>query len=258
MIVHMNRVVCEQFFAVLGDRNRLGIIQSLLEGKKNVSELCKDLEMEQSLVSHHLKTLKDHGFVESQREGKHMIYTVNEGTVRPLMDTMAKHTSNVCGYGCEAKVAEWSRLEPMESMDHETEVVMRKIEILQRSVKKADIPTKTVQGVIDFFKGEMETHFRVEEQTLFPVMRKHGKEDLITSLQLEHNMLRKKFQKLEQVLNKGHQDQVREVSEEIATLLKIHTEKEDGILLPQAEELLSTKERTALKKQAKMIEAGRV
>ena len=54
---------------------RLAIIDYLSkEGRKKVSEICTALNLEQSLASHHLNTMKLKGVLGSVREGKNMYY----------------------------------------------------------------------------------------------------------------------------------------------------------------------------------------
>ncbi len=54
---------------------RLAIIDYLSkQGQKRVSEICKELHLEQSLTSHHLNTMKLKGVLGSNREGKSVFY----------------------------------------------------------------------------------------------------------------------------------------------------------------------------------------
>lgn len=68
---------CVTKLKILADTSRLGIIQLLMEGPQHVYEINKVLELEQSLLSHHLKVLRDAGFVDSMRDGKAMLYSIS-------------------------------------------------------------------------------------------------------------------------------------------------------------------------------------
>lgn len=61
-------------FKVLADYTRLSVVNLLLERPRNVGELCEELHVEQTLLSHHLKVMREAGFVESSRQGKAVIY----------------------------------------------------------------------------------------------------------------------------------------------------------------------------------------
>lgn len=69
---------CAGKLKVLSDSTRLGVLESLMTGPKNVGELMEQLDVEQSLLSHHLAVLREHGLVEATREGKTMIYQLPE------------------------------------------------------------------------------------------------------------------------------------------------------------------------------------
>jgi ArsR family transcriptional regulator len=62
--------------AALGDETRLRILDLLRDGERCVCELTEALELGQSLLSFHLKTLKDAGLVTDRREGRWVYYTL--------------------------------------------------------------------------------------------------------------------------------------------------------------------------------------
>jgi ArsR family transcriptional regulator, arsenate/arsenite/antimonite-responsive transcriptional repressor len=64
-------------FRALADENRLKIVDLLRGGERCVCELTDALELGQSLLSFHLKTLKDAGLVVDRREGRWAYYSLN-------------------------------------------------------------------------------------------------------------------------------------------------------------------------------------
>ncbi len=84
------------FFNTLSSEPRLKIINLLRSGKKSVSEIMEDLEMDQTAVSHNLARLKKCGFVKSEIEGKFRLYKLNEKTIKPLMENIDKHMKEHC------------------------------------------------------------------------------------------------------------------------------------------------------------------
>lgn len=64
-------------FRALSDENRLHIVDLLRNGERCVCELTDALDLGQSLLSFHLKTLKDAGLVTDRREGRWAYYTLN-------------------------------------------------------------------------------------------------------------------------------------------------------------------------------------
>lgn len=58
----------------LGDENRLAILLTLVQGPCSVTELTSSLGLGQTLVSHHLKVLRDTGLVTVTAVGRSNVY----------------------------------------------------------------------------------------------------------------------------------------------------------------------------------------
>lgn len=58
----------------LADENRLRILEVLREGEHCVCELQSSLALAQSLLSHHLRALREAGLVHDRREGRWVYY----------------------------------------------------------------------------------------------------------------------------------------------------------------------------------------
>ena len=86
----------KQFFGTLANQHRLDIITALAQGAKNVSELCDHTKNNQTTLSHNLTRLEICGFVTVQQEGKKRIYTLNQKTIKPLLNLMQTHVHNHC------------------------------------------------------------------------------------------------------------------------------------------------------------------
>lgn len=63
----------------VSDENRITILLFLKKGEKCVCEIWKELNLSQNLVSHHLKVLKDGGFIRSRKEGLKVFYSLVPG-----------------------------------------------------------------------------------------------------------------------------------------------------------------------------------
>ena len=89
-----------KFFHGLSNPTRYQIIISLLNDKKNVGELAKDLGCSQSLVSMQLKCLKWCNFVKSIKEGKNIYYYISDERIKELVQlgqSIAEGSiSNIC------------------------------------------------------------------------------------------------------------------------------------------------------------------
>ncbi|NEP12936.1 MAG: winged helix-turn-helix transcriptional regulator [Symploca sp. SIO2C1] len=69
-----SQTLCVRKLKVLADTTRLSVLEILMEGPKHVGELNAVLGIEQSLLSHHLKVLREEGFVKATRDGKAVLY----------------------------------------------------------------------------------------------------------------------------------------------------------------------------------------
>jgi len=67
---------CAQLLKVLADETRLAVMERLLEGPMHVGEINETLGVEQSLLSHHLKVLREAGMVTAERDGKQVLYAL--------------------------------------------------------------------------------------------------------------------------------------------------------------------------------------
>ncbi len=63
-------------FRALGDETRLRLLELLTAGECTVAELMRRTGLGQSLVSHHLRTLRGAGLVATRREGRWIHYRV--------------------------------------------------------------------------------------------------------------------------------------------------------------------------------------
>lgn len=68
----------------LADTTRLGIVTLLNGGERCVCELQDALDIRQSLLSFHLKTLKDAGIVADRRDGRWVHYSLNPDALAEL------------------------------------------------------------------------------------------------------------------------------------------------------------------------------
>ena len=71
-----NKGSCARLLKLLADETRLAVLRQLMKGPKHVGEINKALDMEQSLLSHHLRVLRDAGLINGKRDGKAVLYSL--------------------------------------------------------------------------------------------------------------------------------------------------------------------------------------
>lgn len=68
---------CVKKLKVLADETRLAVLEILMDqGPKYVAEINAILNLEQSLLSHHLQVLRQAKLVVQQRDGKAVLYSL--------------------------------------------------------------------------------------------------------------------------------------------------------------------------------------
>lgn len=78
-------------FHALSDESRLGVVELLLHGERCVCDLMDELDMAQSRLSWHLKTLSDAGIICGRKEGRWVYYSLNSDAIveaRAILDSL--------------------------------------------------------------------------------------------------------------------------------------------------------------------------
>jgi DNA-binding transcriptional ArsR family regulator len=74
-----------RFFRGFADPTRLAILESLLDGEKNVNQIVDLLGISQPNASAHLACLRECGLVKSEGRGKFTFYSLYDDKVRDLL-----------------------------------------------------------------------------------------------------------------------------------------------------------------------------
>ena len=108
----------ERVLQVCGDVTRLKIMLSLLNDRecscccgelrccgkcktlscmieRCVSEIVEETKCSQSLVSHQLKVLKDLDVVKSRKEGLRVYYSLKDGHIKEVLNTLKEHVEEM-------------------------------------------------------------------------------------------------------------------------------------------------------------------
>ena len=78
-------------FKMFADTTRVKILYALFDGERNVTEICEDVEMTQSAVSHQLKALKNGKLIKSRRDGKAIYYSLDDDHVKTIIAMGKEH-----------------------------------------------------------------------------------------------------------------------------------------------------------------------
>lgn len=84
-----------KIFKAMGDPSRLKILYILSKSPLCVCDIADVLEMTQSLVSHHLRSLRNLKLVKFKRQGKQVIYSLDDHHVLDLINEGLEHTAHI-------------------------------------------------------------------------------------------------------------------------------------------------------------------
>jgi DNA-binding transcriptional ArsR family regulator len=78
-----------RLFKLLSDVNRMRILFAIGKEKKSVSEIIIETSLSQTLVSFHLRPLRESGIVATERKGPFIYYSVSEPVVIDLLISLS-------------------------------------------------------------------------------------------------------------------------------------------------------------------------
>ena len=115
-----------------------------------------------------------------------------------------------------------------------------------RQYKSIDAVRESVQGFVDFLEHALKTHFREEEEALFPYLKKYMGENFgpVDQMLLEHKEIEQAHMIMgEELASKSPDlDRFLVASETVLDVLEFHIDKEDDILWPFARNRLTPEE----------------
>ncbi len=82
-----------EIFRLMGDPSRLRIILACSGEPICVGDVAGQLELPQSLVSHHLRLLRAARLVRAERRGKQIFYCLADAHVRCVIADMVEHVN---------------------------------------------------------------------------------------------------------------------------------------------------------------------
>jgi len=84
-----------EFLGFLADSNRLRIISILATQEMCVGDLALSLEMNESAVSHQLRTLRALRLVNHRKQGRHVFYSLQDHHVLDFYQAVVEHLDEV-------------------------------------------------------------------------------------------------------------------------------------------------------------------
>ncbi|MCG8672775.1 MAG: metalloregulator ArsR/SmtB family transcription factor [Pseudomonadales bacterium] len=94
----INEMFDSQFFKALADGSRLAVLMQLaaIGNEKTVTEIAACCPQSISVVSRHLKMLKESGILSAQKHGKEVVYRFENKEVANQLRRLADAVENCC------------------------------------------------------------------------------------------------------------------------------------------------------------------
>lgn len=170
---------------------------------------------------------------------------------------------------CSSRNKDKTTMTPTETLKHEHEIVRLVLEAIGREVEEIKLSRKTdfevLRKIVDFSRNFTDRcHHAKEENHLFPALVNRGlsrEQGPIAMMLREHAQGREKMKVIADTLayaEKGNGialDVLRENLDTYAQLLRAHISKENNILFPLAEKLLTPEDQKGLEAAFDKVEA---
>lgn len=85
----------EKFLKCIVDNNRRRILKCLGSSEKCVNDIIELTNLEQTLVSFHLKALRNCGLVKNRRKGKKIMYKISNQGIINVLDSIKELSSEI-------------------------------------------------------------------------------------------------------------------------------------------------------------------
>ncbi len=159
-----------------------------------------------------------------------------------------------------------------EELKHEHRLIERMLAILNMAVARADtgqnLPPEFLPRVIDFIGNFADRcHHGKEEENLFPALEKHGmsrQRGPIAVMLMDHEQGRAYVHGMDEArkrLDAGERSALKDAldnARNYTALLRQHIAREDNILFPMADRLLTSQEQQDLLKKFEEVERERI
>lgn len=84
-----------ELFKAFADPTRVQILTVLAGGERCVTDIVEAMDISQSAVSHQLRTLKQMHLVKARRDGKNILYSLDDDHVQTILEMGAEHVAHV-------------------------------------------------------------------------------------------------------------------------------------------------------------------
>ena len=138
--------------------------------------------------------------------------------------------------------------------DHQN--ILKHLDDLEAIINQTTINHAKIKEFLHFTETFAEPHHQKEEQVLFPALEKKGipnEGGPIGMMLIEHATKRDYLVKMREALQENNNIKLKENTQAMVSLLRNHIYKEDNILYPCAQDVLTEEELSILASQCEKI-----
>ena len=83
-----------ELFKGFADPTRVHILYLLAQGEQCVGDIAEGVQISQSAISHQLRMLKGMHLIKYRREGKNILYSLDDDHVKTILETGLEHVTH--------------------------------------------------------------------------------------------------------------------------------------------------------------------
>ncbi len=84
-----------EFFSAFSDMSRVRILAALLDGEMNVGSIANEVNLSDSAVSHHLRSLRHLRIVKMRKSGRQVYYSLDDDHIIHIFKSGVDHVQHV-------------------------------------------------------------------------------------------------------------------------------------------------------------------
>lgn len=133
----------------------------------------------------------------------------------------------------------------LEELKSDHQEILKSFDELEKTISEKPINQEKIGEFLEFTKNFSEPHHKKEEKVLFPALEKKGVPNEggpIGMMLFEHETKRNHIKKIEQGLEEKNDEKISLNAKSAISLMREHIEKENNILYPMAEGILTPEE----------------
>ena len=93
-----------EFFRALCEPVRIQLLSRLIElGRADVAEIAKGFDQDRSVISRHLRTLRDAGILIAEKDGRHVFYELDGPGVVERLENLTQMMRRVVPFCCPGR-----------------------------------------------------------------------------------------------------------------------------------------------------------